>query len=196
MIPTLWPLKPRLIGLNPIDGIAHAEIRRRRSFAMKRSFLVAVLVAATMPALLDAADNLKLKPGLDYMKNAWQGPVIEGDNLWDGVEKGRPNFIFMYAEFCFDAKRQAQRTVEMYRDYGDRVHFVIIDLSRPIPKRTQIPLLKKYWSRVFPHTVILDRNGKTVFDYVGEVDDATLIGWLDASLRSGEADHPDVESGN
>ena len=116
--------------------------------------------------------------------------------MWDGVEKGRPNLIFMYAEFCFDAKRQAQRTVEMYRDYSDRVHFVIIDLSRPMPKRTQIPLLKKYFSRVFPHTVILNKNGKAIFDYVGEADDATLIGWLDAALRSDEADHPDVENGN
>jgi hypothetical protein len=163
---------------------------------MKRSCLVATLALLAVPAILPAADNLKLKPDLDYMKNAWQGPVIDGDKMWDGVEKGKPNLIFMYAEFCFDAKRQAQRTVEMYRDYGDRFHFVIIDLSRPIPKRTQIPILKKYWSRLFPHTVILDKNGKTVFDYVGEVDDATLIGWLDASLRSDEASQPDVENGN
>jgi len=163
---------------------------------MKSVCWVAALAFMAMPAPLCAADNLKLKPGLDYMKNAWQGPVIEGDNMWDGVEKGKPNLIFMYAEFCFDAKRQAERTVEMYRDYGDRVHFVIIDLSRPIPKRTQIPLLKKYWSRVFPHTVILDSNGKTVFDYIGEVDDATLIGWLDASLRGDKTAQPDAENGN
>ena len=163
---------------------------------MKSVSLIAVLALMALPARLQAADNLKLKPGLDYMKNAWQGPAIEGDKMWDGVEKGKPNLIFMYAEFCFDAKRQAQRTVEMYRDYGDRVHFVIIDLSRPIPRRTQIPLLKKYWSRVFPHTVILDSKGKTVFDYVGEVDDATLIGWLDASLRGDETLQPSVENGN
>src|SRR5215469_9488490 len=110
---------------------------------MKRCFLIAALLLATLPAPVPAADNLKLKPGLDYMKNAWQGPAIEGDQLSDGVEKGKPNLIFMYAEFCFDAKRQAQRTVEMYRDYGDRVHFVIIDLSRPIPRLTQITLVRK-----------------------------------------------------
>jgi hypothetical protein len=163
---------------------------------MKRSLLVATLALAALPAAAPAADNLKLKPGLDYMKNAWQGPAIEGDNMWDGIEKGKPNLIFMYAEFCFDAKRQAQRTVEMYRDYGDHVHFVIIDLSRPMPKRTQIPLLKKYFSRVFPHTVILNKNGKAIFDYVGEADDATLIGWLDAALRSDEPDERDAEKGN
>lgn len=163
---------------------------------MKRSCLAAILAVLTLPAVLRAAESLKLKPGLDYIKNAWQGPAIEGDKMWEGVEKGRPNFIFIYAEFCYDAKRQAERTVEMYRDYGERVHFVIIDLSRPIPKRTQIPLVKKYWSRTFPHTVILDRKGKVLLDYVGEVDDATLIGWLDASERGDEAVQPEVENGN
>jgi hypothetical protein len=163
---------------------------------MRRSCLVASVALVTLPAVLRAADNLKLKPGLDYIKNAWQGPAIEGDKMWEGVQKGQPNFIFIYAEFCYDAKRQAERTVEMYRDYGDRVHFVIIDLSRPIPRRTQIPLLKKYWSRTFPHTIILDKNGKILFDYVGEVDDATLIGWLDASVRGEEAGQPEVANGN
>ncbi|HUI41352.1 MAG TPA: hypothetical protein VL523_05230 [Terriglobia bacterium] len=156
---------------------------------MKRSWMAApatVIAALIVSGAASAAENLKLKPGLDYMQNAWQGPIIEGDKMWDGVEKGKPNYIFMYAEFCYDAKRQAERTVEMYRDYGDRVHFVIIDLSRPIPKLTQMPLLKKYFGRVFPHTTILDGHGKVMLDYTGETDDATLMGWLDAALRSGE----------
>lgn len=163
---------------------------------MKRRYLIATLALLSTPAVLRAAENLKLKPGLDYIKNAWQGPAIEGDNMWEGVEKGKPNLIFIYAEFCYDAKRQAQRTVEMYRDYGDRVHFVVIDLSRPIPKRTQIPLVKKYWSRTFPHTVILGKNGMMLFDYVGEVDDATLIGWLDAAVRRDDAGEPGDETGD
>lgn len=144
----------------------------------------ALLLFATAQTVL-AADHLKLKPGLDYMKNAWQGPLIDGDNLWDGLVKGKPNYIFMYGEFCYDAKRQALRTVELYHDYGDRVHFVIIDLSRPIPKLTQMPLVNKYFSGFFPQTTILDENGKIVLDYTGEIDDATLIGWLDAVVRGG-----------
>ncbi len=140
---------------------------------------------APAPLRLRGADNLKLKPGLDFLKNAFQGPVIEGDNLGDGIENGKPNLIFMYGEFCYDAKRQAERTVEMYRDYGDRVHFVIIDLSRAMPIKTQIPLVKKYYTGHFPQTVILDKDGKVMLSYNGEFDDSTLIGWLDAALRSG-----------
>lgn len=145
--------------------------------------LAVCLMVQTGVAL--AAENLKLAPGLDFMKNAYQGPAITGDKMWDGIEKGKPNLIFMYGEFCYDAKRQAQRTVEMYRDYGDRVHFVIIDLSRPIAKVEQMPLVGKYYTGFFPHTTILDRKGKVVLDYTGEIDDATLIGWLDAALQSG-----------
>jgi hypothetical protein len=150
---------------------------------MKRVTVAAILALIILPLRLEAADHLTLTPHLDYMKNAWQGPIIKGDQMWDGVEKGKPTYIFMYAEFCYNAKRQALRTVELYRDYGDRVHFIIIDLSRPIPKLTQMPLVKKYFDGDFPHTTILDANGKVVFNYTGEVDDATLIGWLDATLR-------------
>lgn len=155
---------------------------------MKRSRLASALALLVLlvsaPARLQSADNLKLKPGLDYLKNAWQGPVILGDNMLDGLDKDKPNLIFMYGEFCYDAKRQAERTVEMYRDYGDRVHFVIIDLSKPIPNKSQVPLVKKYYNGFFPQTTIIDRNGKVLLDYTGEIDDATLIGWLDAAVRS------------
>lgn len=146
--------------------------------------LVAVLLALFSAAnAARAADHLRLKPGLDFMKNNVQGPLIEGDNLWDGIVKGKPNYIFMYTEFCYDAKRQALRTVELYRDYGDRVHFVIIDVSRPVPRLTQIPLILKYFSRFFPQTTIVDGDGKIVFNYTGEVDDATLIGWLESVVH-------------
>jgi len=145
--------------------------------------MAVLLMLCSTSQVATAADHLKVNPGLDYMKNAWQGPLIEGDNLWDGLVKGKPNYIFMYNEFCYDAKRQALRTVELYRDYGDSVHFVIIDVSRPIPKLTQMPLIYKYFSGFFPQTIILDENGKIALDYTGEVDDATLIGWLDAVVR-------------
>jgi hypothetical protein len=160
-------------------------VRFSAAAALRMSVSLLALSFTTISGVSRGADNLKLAPGLDFMKNAYQGPAISGDKMWDGIEKGKPNYIFMYGEFCYDAKRQAQRTVEMYRDYGDRVHFVIIDLSRPIAKVEQIPLVKKYYTGLFPHTTILDKNGKVVLDYTGEIDDATLIGWMDAAVQSG-----------
>ena len=150
---------------------------------MKKALETLLILGLLTPALAAAADHLKLAPKLDYIKNSWQGPIIKGDNMGDGIVKGMPNYIFFYAEFCYNAKREALRTVELYRDYGDRVHFVIVDASRPVPRLAQMPLIHKFFNGDFPHTTILDRHGKVVFDYTGEVDDATLMGWMDAALR-------------
>jgi len=143
--------------------------------------LIAVALLAG-PALLTAAENLRMSPGVDYMKNGVQGPLILGDHMDDVVEQGVPNFLFIYAEFCYNAKRQALRTVELYRDYRQSVHFVVMDLSQPLTP-AQIDLFKKYFSASFPHMIILDSLGEPVFDYIGETPAATLIGWLDSSLH-------------
>jgi hypothetical protein len=147
---------------------------------VRRYILTATVLL--VPALLGAAENLRMNPRLDYMKNGVQGPLILGEHMDDVVEQGVPNFILIYAEFCYNAKRQALRTVELYRDYKDSVHFVVIDLSQPLTP-AQIGLFKRYFSADFPHTIILDSLGKPVFDYIGEAPAATLIGWLDTTLR-------------
>jgi hypothetical protein len=147
-----------------------------------RKWVFAAIALLVGPALLTAAENLRMSPGVDYMKNGVQGPLILGDHMDDVVKQGVPNFIFIYAEFCYNAKRQALRTVELYRDYKKSVHFVVMDLSQPLTP-AQIDLFKKYLSASFPHIIILDSQGKPVFDYIGETPAATLIGWLDWSLR-------------
>jgi len=153
-----------------------AEMTRVQKYFLAAPFLLAV------PALLNGADNLRMNPRLDYMKNGVQGPLILGDKMDEGVREGVPNLIFFYAEYCYNAKRQALRTVELYRDYKDSVHFVVLDLSQPLTP-SQIDLFKKYFSPDFPHIIILNSLGKPVFDYVGETPTATLIGWLDFALR-------------
>jgi hypothetical protein len=150
------------------------------------------MVLLAVPALLSAAENLHMNPRLDYMKNGVQGPLILGDHMGDLVEQGVPNFILIYAEFCYNAKRQALRTVELYKDYKDSVHFVVMDLSQPLTP-AQIDLFKKYLSPDFPHIIILDSLGKPVFDYIGETPAATLIGWLDSTLRLSDSSQNDEE---
>jgi len=150
------------------------------------------MVLLASPALLSAAENLHMNPRLDYMKNGVQGPLILGDHMDDVVEQSVPNFILFYAEFCYNAKRQALRTVELYKDYKDSVHFVVMDLSQPLTP-AQIDLFKKYLSPYFPHIIILDSLGKPVFDYIGETPAATLIGWLDSTLRLSDSSQNDED---
>ena len=147
-----------------------------------RKYILTVATLLAVPSVLTAAENLRMNPRLDYLKNGVQGPLILGDHMDDVVERGVPNLIVIYAEFCYNAKRQALRTVELYKDYRDGVHFVVIDLSQPLTP-AQIDLFKRYLSADFPHIIILDSLGKAVFDYIGETPAATLIGWLDSTLR-------------
>lgn len=158
---------------------------------MRRCFLPGMVLLA-WPALLGGAENLHMNPRLDYMKNGVQGPLILGDHMDDVVEQGVPNFILMYAQFCYNAKRQALRTVELYRDYKDSVHFVVLDFSEALTP-AQIELFKKYLSPDFPHIIILDSLGKPVFDYIGETPAATLIGWLDSTLGPPDSPQNDDE---
>ncbi len=154
---------------------------------MKRMIVRAALCLMTA-GRLGAADNLRVNPKLNLMKNGDQGRLILGDHLGDGIVKGEVNYIIFYAGFCYNAKRQAERTVELYHQYRDRVHFVVVDWSGIFSSQDLPPaqreLSLQYFHGDIPHTTILDRNGKAVFDYTGEADDATLIGWLDYALRS------------
>lgn len=157
-----------------------------------RKYVLTAMALLAVPALLTAAENLRMSPGVDYMKNGVQGPLILGDHMDDVVEQGVPNFIFIYAEFCYNAKRQALRTVELYKDYKQSVHFVVMDLSQPLTP-AQLDFFKKYLSAGFPHIIILDSLGKPVFDYIGETPAATLVGWLDSSLRLPDSREHDKE---
>jgi hypothetical protein len=155
---------------------------RRRS--MKGTRVVAgLLLVLGLSCLLNAADNLKLNPNLDYSDhNKNQGRLFGGDNLDDGFVEGKVNYIIFYFEKCYNAKRQARVTYHMYERYKDRVHFVIVDLNLLLPPN-QMKLARKYCSGKVPHTTILDKNGGLIFDFTGEADETTMAGWLDYALR-------------
>ena|SRR5437867_6826835 len=153
---------------------------------MKRMWLSAGLaLLLTTPCLLSAADNLVLNPNLDYSDhNRRQGLLFTGDHMDEGLQEGKINYLYFYFEKCYNAKRQARVTYHMYQKYGDRVHFVPIDLNVYLSS-AQMKLARKYLFRSgdIPHTTILDKNGGLVFDFTGEADDATMAGWLDYALR-------------
>src|SRR5579883_960747 len=133
------------------------------------------------------------KPHLDYQKNNHQGPLITGDKMLESTKPGMPNFIVFYAEFCYNAKRQARTTVDLYKQYRNRVHFVIIDFEYGW-STAQNKLVEKYFARHIPQVVILDRKGRPVFNYIGEAPEDTLQKWLNAVLeypdQLAEQSHP------
>src|ERR1700732_4601869 len=124
---------------------------------MKRLGLHFFLLSMLSSPLLFAIDNPKLNSKLDYTSDSLDGPVITGDDAQTGFVPGKPNYVIIYGEGCFNSKRQARRTVELYNKYRSRVHFVVIDLDvQRSPEQQQ--LVKLYYKGYIPHVLVL--NGR------------------------------------
>jgi|SRR5271165_2561962 len=136
---------------------------------MRRATLhFALLLLLGGPALF-AIDNLKLNTKLDYTSDSADGPLITGDDPKSGFVPGKTNYVIIYGEGCFNSKRQARRTVELYNKYRSQVHFVVIDLD--VQRSTeQQKLVKQYYKGYIPHVLVLDAHGEPLYNQSGEVD--------------------------
>jgi thiol-disulfide isomerase/thioredoxin len=146
----------------------------------QRKVLAGWLLA--LAAALPAEAQLKLNPRLDYNSDSVDGPLITGNDAQRGVVAGKPNYVMIYGEGCFNSKRQARRTVALSERYGDKVNFVIIDLNKP-QSPAQLKLVQKYYEGSIPDLVVLDSGGKAVYNRAGEQTQDVLSHILDAALE-------------
>ena len=144
-------------------------------------WLIAVSFAAALAMPAHAAENLKLNQRLDYTSDSQDGPLITGDHLEEAAVPGKPTYAIFYGEGCFNSKRQARRTVELYEKYKGRVQFVVVDLDRPRPP-AQEELVKKFYKGYIPHVVVLNRDGKTAYNASGEVEEGDISKVLEKAL--------------
>jgi thioredoxin-like negative regulator of GroEL len=144
--------------------------------------VISMLAMFVLTASAFAGDNLKLNSKLDYTSDREDGPLITGDNMDAGVLTGRPAYVILYGEGCFNSKRQARRTVSLYEKYKGRVQFVIVDLDHPLSP-AQKELKAKYYRGFIPHVLVLDASGSAVYNSSGEVDESVISGLLDKTLR-------------
>jgi thiol-disulfide isomerase/thioredoxin len=142
----------------------------------------AITVLLALSASTFAGENLKLNPKLDYSSDSQDGPLITGDHMDEGVVAGKPVYVIMYGEGCYNSKHQARRTVSLYEKYKGRVQFVVVDLDHPLPPAQQ-QLQKKYYRGYIPHVVILDTAGAVLYNSSGEVEETVISGTLDKALR-------------
>lgn len=143
--------------------------------------IVTLLFLMIWPTLTFAGDNLKLNPRLDYKTDSADGPLITGSNMDSGFVPGTPAYVIMYGEACFNSKRQARRTVDLFEQYKGRVQFVIIDIDHRLSP-AQEELKRKYFAGYIPHVVVLDSSGKPLYNSSGEVDSAVISRLLDKAL--------------
>ena len=128
-----------------------------------------------------AIDNLKLNPHLDYGGDSLDGPLITGSDAQSGFVPGKPNYVIIYGEGCFNSKRQAQRTVELYYKYRSQVHFVVIDLDIQRSPEQQ-KLVKQYYKGYIPHVLVLDAHGEALYNQSGEVDSEPIENIFEKAL--------------
>src|SRR6202165_593227 len=136
---------------------------------MKRLVLHFFLISMLSSPLLFAIDNLKLNSKLDYTSDSLDGPLISGDDAQSGFVPGKPNYVIIYGEGCFNSKRQAQRTVELYIKHRSQVHFVVVDLDIQRSPEQQ-KLVKQYYKGYIPHVLVLDAHGEPLYNQSGEVE--------------------------
>ncbi len=148
----------------------------------KWPWILAIAAAITAPVRAVAADNLRLNPHLDYSSDSQDGPLITGDHFEEGPVVGKPAYIIFYGEGCFNSKRQARRTVDLYEEYRGKVQFVIVDLDQ---RRTawQDALVKQYFRGSIPHVVVMNRDGQAVYNAAGEVGEKEISRILDGALQ-------------
>ena len=135
-----------------------------------------------LSTLAFAADHLKLNSKLDYTSDSQDGSLITGEHIQDGAVAGRPNYVIIYGEGCFNSKRQARRTVDLYERYRGRVNFVVVDLDSP-RNPAQQELVKKYYKGYIPHRVVLDKFGNAAYNSSGELEDSKIAEIFDRLLK-------------
>jgi len=142
-------------------------------------YLVVVIALFTFINNVFAATELKLNPNLNYSSDSNDGPLITGKNMKDGtINPGKPAYVIFYHRECYNSKRQARRTVELYEKYNGKVDFIDIDLESPRSSE-QSALIEKHYKRYIPHVIIYNKSGEVVYDKSGEVRNSRTTELLD-----------------
>jgi hypothetical protein len=129
-----------------------------------QAFILSIVLALGLVPTAFAGENLQLNPKLDYTSDSQDGPLITGERMDDGVSAGKPAYILLYGEGCYNSKRQARRTVSLYEKYKGRVQ---VDLDHPLSDAQQ-GLQKKYYRGYIPHVVVLNAAGAALYNAAGD----------------------------
>lgn len=148
---------------------------------MKKTLLQLSLLLTLTVTTSFAIDNLKLNSNLNYGSDSLDGALITGSDPQSGFVAGKPNYVIIYGEGCFNSKRQARRTVELYNKYRSQVHFVVVDLDvQRSPEQQQ--LVKQYYKGYIPHVLVLDAHGTPLYNQSGEVESRAIEDIFQKSL--------------
>jgi hypothetical protein len=129
------------------------------------SLIFALALATEVPG--PPATDLKLAPDLSFSDDSSSNFPIEGKNLSDGSIAGdHATVIFFGTANCWNTAREAERLVQLYPRYKDKIRFVVVDLRKP--SLAQQALIDRYYHGYIPTIAVIDSAGKVLYDRAGE----------------------------
>jgi len=124
-----------------------------------------VVLATEVPG--PPAAGLKLAPDLSFTDDSSSNFPIEGKNLSDGsIASDQATVIFFGTANCWNTAREAERLVNLYPRYKDKIRFVVVDLRSP--SLAQQALIDRYYHGYIPTIAVIDSSGKVLYDRAGE----------------------------
>src|SRR5437879_12155633 len=85
-----------------------------------------------LSALAFAGDHLKLNSKLDYTSDSQDGPLITGEHMDAGFIAGKPAYVILYGEACYNSNRQERRPVDLYNKYKEAIKVENIRFTRQL----------------------------------------------------------------
>src|SRR6202161_1156617 len=124
-----------------------------------------VVLATEIPG--PPATDLKLAPDLSFSDDSSPNFPIAGKNLSDGsLAADHATVIFFGTANCWNTAREAERLVQLYPRYKDKIRFVVVDLRSP--SLAQQALIARYYHGYIPTIAVIDSAGKVLYDRAGE----------------------------
>jgi hypothetical protein len=140
-----------------------------KALAVSLSIVVSLIFAIALAAEVSGppATDLKLAPDLSFSDDSSANFPIEGKNLANGsVANDHATVIFFGTANCWNTAREAERLVQVYPQYKDKIRFVVVDLRNP--SLAQQALIGRFYHGYIPTIAVIDRDGKVLYDRAGE----------------------------
>jgi hypothetical protein len=135
------------------------------SFSIVAVLIFGIVLATEVPG--PPATDLKLAPDLSFSDDSSPNFPIQGKNLSDGsIAADHATVIFFGTANCWNTAREAERLVQLYPQYKDKIHFVVVDLRNP--SLEQHALIARYYNGYIPTIAVIDSAGKVLYDRAGE----------------------------
>jgi len=150
--------------------IGYCDMRRNikplaLAFTIVAGLAIGIALATEAPSA--PATDLKLAPDLSFSDDSSPNFPIEGKNLADGsLASDHATVIFFGTANCWNTAREAERLVQVYPQYKDKIHFVVVDLRSP--SVAQRGLIARYYHGYIPTIAVIDSRGNVLYDRAGE----------------------------